>query len=220
MNGHYWIDAKRMEPSQITYRLHIELDAKPISFKTFENICGDTVQYADRYPSPSRLARDLNLDFDRFNIDQPVGEHSEWYRITSWTTYYQEASAAEQAQKAWDQSQILEQFKAGKICRVRFGNQEVETGFVFYLGSCEEPGRLWNQPVSRSVHMEQQALQESLCLALDVNDFRDYLGLFTESINDQRLLQIMHESRESSKYLAEEARRESKIWLAQHEPLD
>jgi hypothetical protein len=219
VNGPYWIDPGVMGPKQITYQVFIELDAKPIDFKTYESTCGDTYQYDKRFLSPSKMAAALNLDFDRFNIDQPVGQRSEWFRITSLTTYYQEASAAEQAQKAWDQSKIMQEFKEGKIGRARYGYLEIETGFAVFLGACEEPDKPWEQPPTRNYCMEMRALQESLSFALDVNDYRDYLGLSAELISDQQILEMMHETRTRSKYLPEEIRRESKVWLAQHEPL-
>lgn len=45
----YWIAPAVMEPAKITYRLFLEIYAKPISFKTYESICGDTWQYDKRY---------------------------------------------------------------------------------------------------------------------------------------------------------------------------
>jgi len=218
--GPYWIDSTVMEPMRVTYKTFIELDARPISFKTYESICGDTLRYDERYLSPYKLAAALNLDIDHLNVDQPVGENSEWYRITSLTTYYQEPAAAEQVQKAWDESQILQQFKSGKISRARYGYQEVETGFVVHLGACEDPDNPWEQPISRKEHMELRALQESLSFALDVTGYRDYLGVSAELISDARILRIMHKTRTRSKYLSEEIKRESKIWLAQNDPLE
>lgn len=62
--------------------------------------------------------------------------------------------------------------------------------------------------------MQWNALRESLSYALDVNDYRDFLGVSTELIDDERLLEFMYETRGSSKFVPDEARRESKIWLA------
>ncbi|MEK6750630.1 MAG: hypothetical protein AABZ00_00080 [Chloroflexota bacterium] len=220
INGPYWIDPAQMEPHRITFRVLIDLDAKPISYKTFETICGDTYEFADRYPTPAKLANDINLDASHFQIDQPIGDNSEFYRITSLTNYYQEASAAEQAQKVWNQSRVLHQFKAGDIIRGRFGYQEVETEFLILLGGCGETDHVWHEEKNRNDFMEWKALRESLSYALDVSYYRDFLGLSTELINDERLLEFMHETRSSSKFVPDEARRESRIWLAQHKPLD
>lgn len=220
ISGPYWIEPTVLEPKRITYKLFIELEVKPTSFKTFESIDGDTFYYDKHYPSPTKLMSDLNLDADHFNIDQPIGENSEWYQITSLTTYYQEESAAEQSQKAWDQSNIVKQFKAGKISRARYGYREVEIGFESYLGACEEPDKPWEQAPTRNEHMQLLAFQESLSFALDVTDYRDYLGVSPKFIKDEQILEIMHRTRARSKYLPEEIRRESKIWLAEHAPLD
>ncbi|MCZ7547690.1 MAG: hypothetical protein M5U11_00845 [Anaerolineales bacterium] len=220
INSPYWIDPARMEPKRITYKILIDLDAKPTSYKSFETVCGDTYEYADRYPTPTKLASDINLGASHFQVDQPIGDHSGWCRFTSLTTYYQETSATEQAQSIWNQSRILEQFKAGKIIRGRFGHQEVETGFLTLLGACEQADHAWGEEKSRNEFMEWKALQESLCYALDVNDYRDFLGLSAELISNEKLLEYMHETRSDSKLIPDEARRESRIWLAEHKPLE
>ena len=216
----FWIDPADMEPKQISYKLFIELDAKPVSFKTMELECGDTIRYEERYLSPSKLAADLNLDVDRFHVDQPIGENTDWYQAISLTTFFQESSAADQAQREWDQSRIIQQFKVGKISRARYGYQEVETGFVTYLGACQEPDRPWDQPEIRKDYMEDWAFRETLCFALDITDYRDYLGANPEFISDEHILQTMHEIRSRSKFVPEAIRRESKIWLAKHAPLE
>lgn len=154
-----------------------------------------------------------------FKIEQPLGDHSDLYRITSLTTYYKESAAAEQAQRVWDQSWILRQFKSGQIIRGDFVYQEVETDFTVYLGACQEAGEPWHEEEDRTAFMEWKALSESLSYALDVNDYRDFLGVSTAFISDERLLEFMHQNRVESKIIPVEARRESMIWLAQHERL-
>lgn len=220
INGPYWIDAAQMEPQRITYKVLIDLEAKPISYKSFETICGDTYKFADRYPTPGTLAKDINLDVSHFQIDQILGDNSEFFRFTSLTNYYQEASAVEQAQKDWNQSRILQQFKTGEIVRGRFGYQEVETRFIILLGACGQTDQVWEEEKNRGEFMELKSLRKSLSYALNVNDYRDFLGVSTELINDERLLEFMHETRSESKFVPDKARRESRIWLAQHRPLE
>ncbi len=220
INGPYWIDSAKMEPQRITYTVLIDLEAKPISYKSFESICGDTYKIADRYPTPGKLANDIHLDAGHFQFSQMLGDNSEHFRFTSLTTYYQETSVAEQAQQVWNQSRILQLFKTGEIVRGRFGYQEVETGYITLLGACGQADRVWREEENRSEFMERKALRESLSFALDVNDYRDFLGLSPELINDERLLESMHKTRSDSKFVPDEARRESFVWLAQHKPLD
>lgn len=220
INGPYWIDATRMEPQRITYKVLIDLEAKPVSYKTFETICGDTYKYAERYPTPVKLAADIHLDAGHFQISQMLGDNSEHFRFTSLTNYYQETSAAEQAQKDWNQSRILQLFKTGEIVRGQFGYQEVETGYITLLGACGQTDHVWREEENRGEFMERKALRESLSFALDVNDYRDFLGLSAELLSDDRLLESMHETRSDSKFIPDEARRESLVWLAQHKPLD
>lgn len=220
INGPFWIDAARMEQQRIIYKILIDLEAKPVSYKSFDSICGDTHKYADRYPTAEKLANDIHLDAGQFQIDQMLGENSEHFRFTSLTYYYQETSAAEQAQKVWNQSRILQQFKTGEIVRGRFGYQEVETGYITLLGTCGQTDHVWHEEENRSKFLERKALRESLSFALDVNDYRDFLGLSAELMSDERLLESMHEIRSSSKFIPDEARRESLVWLAQHKPLE
>jgi hypothetical protein len=220
INSPYWIDPAQMEPKRITYKILIDLDSKPISYKSFETVCGDTYEYADRYPTPDKLARDINLGASNFQVVQPIGDHSDWYRFTSLTTYYRETSATEQAQSVWNQSRILDQFKAGKIIRGRFGYQEVETGFLTLLGACEKADHVWGEEKNRNEFMEWKALRESISDALDINDYRGFLGMSAELISDEQLMEFMHETKSDSKLIPDDARRESRIWLAQHKPLE
>ncbi|RPH61959.1 MAG: hypothetical protein EHM81_03185 [Chloroflexi bacterium] len=219
-NGPFWIDPTVFEAKRPTYKIYIDLDAEPATCKTYKSFCTDsTYRLDEHYLSSSKMSAALNLDFDHFGFERILGENSGWYWITSLTTYYQEAAAAEQAQKVWDHSQILQQFKAGKIKRARYGYLEVETGYAIFLGACEKPEYSWEQPESRKKYLETEALRESVCYALDVNDYRAFLGLSVKDASDEQLLEGMHTIRARSKYLPEEIRRESKIWLAQHEPL-
>jgi hypothetical protein len=68
--------------------------------------------------------------------------------------------------------------------------------------------------------MEWKSLRESLSNALNVNDYRDFLGMSAELISDEQLLDFIHETRSKSKFVPVEARRESRIWLAEHRPLE
>jgi hypothetical protein len=217
LDGPYWIPPAALEPERPTYHVFIELEAEPNSFETIESICGDTLRIKERYLTPSKQAAAIDLDFDHFNIDQPLGDNSDWYRFTSLTSFYQQTSVVEQAQNIWNQSKILQQFKDGKIIRARYGYKEGETGFVEYLGACERTDQPWGPPESRQEYLEEFALRHTICYALAVNDFRDYLGLSQEAFSDEKLLVTMHKDRAMSKYIPAEVKRESKLWLAQEE---
>lgn len=121
-------------------------------------------------PTQVKLATDVHLDAGHFQISQMLGDNSEHFRFTSLTNYYQETSAAEQAQKDWNQSRISQLFKTGEIVRGRFGYQEVETGCITLLGACGQTDHVWREEENRSEFMERKALRESLRFALDVND--------------------------------------------------
>jgi hypothetical protein len=215
--GPYWIDPLSTEPNQISYKILIQIDTKPTKFETIETRCGDVLHVNERFPSSSNLAKIANLDLDQFNFLQPAGENTDWHLVTSLTTFYQETSAAEQAQKVWNQSSIVQQYKNGIIRRARYGYQEVETGFEIYLGACEDPMHPWWKPETREEHMEQLALRESISFSLDPSDFRDFLGVSIQTITDEQIFRIMHSTRARSKYMTKEIKLESKIWLAQHD---
>jgi hypothetical protein len=68
---------------------------------------------------------------------------------------------------------------------------------------------------TRQEYLEDQALRESICYSLDVNSFRDYLGLTARASSDEDTLRSLHENRAQSKYLPAEVRQESRVWLAQ-----
>jgi hypothetical protein len=220
MNGAHWINATDLEPQEITYRIYIELETEAIDFKSSETICGTTIHYGERFPSPSKLSSTIGLDFGKFDIAQPLGDDSDLNQITSLTTYYQEFLAAERAKSTWEQSRILQEFKAGKIRRARYGYEEVETGYPVYLGMCKKEGDRWGQQQTRDQYMQNCALRQSILLSLNVADYREYLGEILETLSDEKLLYMMHKSRVRSKFLPADAKRESTIWLAQHEPVD
>jgi hypothetical protein len=95
----------------------------------------------------------------------------------------------------------------------------VETDFIVYLGGCQKADEPRYEEEDRTAFMEGKALSESLSYALDVNDYRDFLGVTAQLISDERLLEFMHQNRVESRYIPDEVRRESKIWLVQHQPL-
>jgi len=134
--------------------------------------------------------------------------------------FWIETAALEQAQKIWNQSTILRQFKDKKISRARYGYQEVETGFTVFLGACEDPANPWGRMSTRQEYLDDRALRGSICYSLDVNGFRDYLGLTVRASSDEDTLRSMHEDRARSKYLPAEVRLESRVWLAQQEPIE
>jgi hypothetical protein len=215
-SSQFWIDPSVMEPSRKSYKVFFELEAAPTTFETLTTTCGDKIRINERFPGLSKLAGLMNLDRFQFDFQQPLGDRSSWYLITSLTTFYQETSVADQSQMLWNQSRITQLFKEKTIRRARYGYQEVETGFHIHLGACENPDDPWWVPETRDEHMESLALRESICHSLDVTDFRDFLGFSTVDVTDKELLETMHETRARSKYLADEIKRESRFWLAQH----
>lgn len=213
------IDPTQLEPEQVTFRIIVDLFYLPHEYKVGETVFGETYHYDRRYPLPIKLANQLNLDPDQYEIERPFGETGEWYQFLSLVSYYQDTLAASQAQNAWDRSSIVQHFKSGKISRARYGYQEIETGYPIYLGECHAPDEQpWGNATTRAEYLVEKALRESIFYSLDVDDFRDYLGITTEIMGDDGVIRQLHEARVESKYIPIEARKESQIWLVEHEP--
>jgi len=219
-NGPFWIEPALLETKKPTYRIFIELEAEPTTYKTYTSFCsGETLRLDKHYLSPAKLSAVLSLPFDHFGFRQILGENSGWHQITSLTAFYQETTVAEQAQNAWNHSQVLQQFKAGQIKRARYGYQEVETGYIVFLGICEKSEANWDTPESREEYFAREALKESVCFTLDIDDYRAFTGLSKKYLSDEELLKCMHTIRARSKHLPENIIRESRVWLAQQEPI-
>jgi hypothetical protein len=213
----FWIDPTQLEPEQVTFQIVIDLFYLPYEYKVGETVFGETYHYDQRYPPLIKLATELNLDPDQFKIERPFGETGEWYQFLSLVSYYQDTLAASQAQNAWDHSTIVQHFKSGKISRARYGYQEIETGYPIYLGGCDAPEQQpWGKPTTRAKYLVEKALRESIFYSLDVDDFRDYLGISPEIMDDDGVIRQMHEAWAESKSIPIEARKESQLWLVEH----
>jgi len=139
-----------------------------------------------------------------------------WYYIRSAATYLQEAVAAAAAQRLWDQSAVLEQFREQKVIRARYGYEEVETHYQIWLGECHTQEKPWSKSEQRAEHLADLAMRETLLHALDVNGWRAFLQISFKSRTDDQLLQSMHKLRSKSPHQSAEVRAESVEWLAEH----
>ena len=211
------IDPSQLDTDQITYQVIIDVFYPPNDYKVGETVFGEPYHYDERYLSPIKLAIQLNLDPDQFRIEQPLGDNSGWCQFSSLVNYYQDTLAVAQAQLIWDKSSIVQHFKSGKVIRARYGYQEVETGYLSYLGGCNAPEQPWGKPPTRAEYMADKAIRHTIFYSMNVNDFRDYLGITAEIIGDERVIATMHEARAESQYIPVEARKESQIWLLEHD---
>ncbi len=71
----YRIDPADLEPDHVTYRAVIEVDHIPTKFETIELSFGESIRYDEHYPSPSQLARELDLDLSKVKIEQLGGAY-------------------------------------------------------------------------------------------------------------------------------------------------
>jgi hypothetical protein len=62
--------------------------------------------------------------------------------------------------------------------------------------------------------IEWNELRESLSFALVVNDYRDFLGMSKELIDDERLLEFMYKTRGNPKFV--QMKGEGKAWYGWH----
>jgi hypothetical protein len=215
----YWIDPCRLEPERITYAVIIELEYAPYDFKTTELSFGKLFYHDKRYLSAERVARELGIDPGHVAGEQygRIG----LYKLTSNVTYFREDVATAQAQQMWDRSQVLAQYKAGKVKWALYGCTELETEFSTWLGGCGAEDRPRLKPTTREEHMLHAAIEETLAYALDVKRFREYRrfpskGPAAEYFTDDKLLAMLHERRARSPHVPRAAKLESQRWLAKH----
>jgi hypothetical protein len=77
----------------VTYRVVIDLDYRSIGPELLTLSAGKTIRLGDRFPSPDSVLKELQLSPSQVTIEQLIGKHHSWFRITSRVTYYQEAAA-------------------------------------------------------------------------------------------------------------------------------
>ena len=107
----------------------------------------------------------------------------------------------------------------GKVVRARYGLEEVETGYVVWMGGCEKPDSPWPKPETRVEHMADLAMRQTLICALDVEGLRLHFGVGPETLSDERLLVSLHRARAKSRHVPLQARVESQQWLREHREL-
>lgn len=179
--------------------------------------CGQQLKVDKKYWPAGHLAADLHLDLTQVVFDQPLGPDFGWYRGYSAVTYYQESLAAEQAQQTWDRSTVVASYRNGKVSRARYGVEEVETGYSIWMGGCENPERPWKaMQQTRAQYMADLAMELTLIHALDVDGFRAYAGFSIDSVDDDRLLVLLHERRSRAIQIPPISRAESERWLKDH----
>jgi len=212
----YLIKPADLEPASAAYRIIIDVETSPIDSKSFENSFGEIVRYDEKHISPLKLANQLRLDPDQFDITRPFGDDTAWCRFSSLVTFFQDALAISQAQNLWNQSLIVSQFKAKQIVRARYGYQETETGYTVFLGGCFDPEKPWVTNETRQEYLEKHALHMSVYNTLDVSLLREYLALSEDLISDDKLLLMMHEARVESQFISSSEQKASQIWLIEH----
>lgn len=212
----YWIEPTALEPERITYRIVIELEHEPESFKTAELSSGKVERWAEKFPSPTRVAQELRIQPAQATVEWPMGFHGSSYFIYSTAIYFQETITGAQAQQLWDQSEIQNLYRAGRIKEARYGYEEIETGYWVWLGGLPNPERPWSKQKTRAEYMTECALEDTIVYALDLDRFREKMGGPSKWNTDENLLNAMHTRRARSKHMPATARAESEQWLREH----
>ena len=210
------ISQAALEPTQLTYRVVIQLEHVPDDFKTMEMSFGKKFYYAQEYQSPNRVGREIQLDLSQAKIEWPANYHCDTYYATSMATYYQESVAIAQAQKLWDGTRIQQLFREHRITRARYGYEEMETDYCHWLGGLEETDHPWEKQKSRAEHMAKLAMSETILNALDFDRFKARFGSAAKWLSDEEILYTLHEWRARSKFILEDARAQSEQWLEIH----
>ncbi len=202
-----------MDSKSISYQIVIDVESNPIHKETYETEFGDVVEYEKKYLTPIKLSELIGFDPDLFEIDQPFGENSKWCRFIGLTTYLLESLAISQVQNAWDQSKVTAQFKAGTVTRARYGYMEAETKYPIFIGECSNNSLRWGGNQDRREFLQKIAFRLSVFHSLEVSDLRCYLNLDSETMNDNELLTLMHETRADSTFISIEEKLKSQLWL-------
>jgi len=176
---------------------------------------GKIYRYDEVFPSSIQVVLELHIDPDQVTIEQLLGPDDDWYRIHSVAVYYEADVASAQAQKIWSQSAVHSLYKEGKIRRARYGFEGEETHYCQWLGGFD-PEQPWSQLVSREEHMAEQALRETLAYALDVDGFKEFLGVTPDEISDEKMLTSLHRRRARSAHVPEDAKVDSQEWPRDH----
>ncbi|MBI5848513.1 MAG: transposase [Nitrospirae bacterium] len=213
----YRIDPSALEPARITYRAVIELEHAPDSFKTWEMSFGKLYRYDEKFPSVAGITGRLQLDPKQIEVEKRFGISDGGYLIYSTTTQDDEKTAKQLTRQLWDHSGIHQLYKVGKVMRARYGIEEVETGYITWLGELEDLEHPWKKAGSRVEHMTNWAMLETLAYALDVNGFRERFGIQVDSMSDDDLLAVLHERRARSICVPANVRGESEQWLGDHD---
>jgi len=211
--GPYRIDPSTLEPERITYQVVLELNSAPEHYKTMELLCGGELRYDERYPSPRQLAAELQIDQAEYELEQPVGPNDSWNVGRSTVTYYRESVAVEQAQLMWNKSRIVEHYGKRKLLSARYGVKEVETGYVSWIGGCENIEKPWAKELARAEYLVRKAEGLTLANALDVDGFREFTGWSQEVMTDDLILSALHHRRMNSPAIPAASRAESRRWL-------
>lgn len=214
----FQIKPEDLDSTRRTYHLVVDVETKPIKSEKFETLWGDSIEVSKKFVAPIKLALEIGIDPDLYQIEQPLGENTKWFRFTSLTSYLLESLAMNQAQNAWNQSKILHQFKAGSVTRARYGYFEIETHYPVYLGECSEGTSSWAENHTRQEFLEKQAFRNSVFHSLIVEDVRCYLDIDKDTLSDLELLMLMHEARADSKFLNPSEKIKSQIWLSENQP--
>jgi hypothetical protein len=214
--GPYRIDPRALEPGRVTYRVIVELDAAPEHFKTTDLSARRPIRYDERYPSPGRLSAELQIDQAEYGLEQPTGPNDGWNLGHSTVTYYRESVAVEQAQLMWSSSRIVEHYRKGKLLRARYGVEEIETGYVSWLGGCDSSEMPWGKSLTRAEYLAARAQEMTLANALDIDGFRELMGCSLGAVSDERILWSLHRRRADCPAIPAASRAESRRWLSEH----
>lgn len=207
------IKPEDMDSNSISYQIVIDVESNPIHKETYETEFGDIEEYGKKYLTPTKISALIGIDPDYYQIEQPFGQNSKWCRFIGLTTYHLESLAISQVQNVWDQSKITAQFKAGTVIRARYGYMESETKYPVYIGECSNSSLRWGGNQDRREFLEKNAFRLSVFHSLQVSDLRCYLNMDSETMNDNELLTLMHETRAESTFISIEEKLKSQLWL-------
>lgn len=211
--GKRWIDPKQIDIAKPAYAIIIELHHAPVNGKLIPISFGATKLMGDKYPSADELEREIKLPAGQFNFTQPLGNDSDWFRISSITSFHKKSLAESEAQRIWNECLIAKYQREGKVIRVRYGVMEKAIHYCTWIGECGETHEPWSVNSTRREHLLHMAIRATMISTLDVNRFRAFLDVGEDILPDNQLLRSMHRQRSTLEWVSVDEQNESAIWL-------
>ncbi|NJO84386.1 MAG: hypothetical protein HC828_17480 [Blastochloris sp.] len=207
----FWIEPGDLEPTRRTYRAEIHFQHQHSNAKALELSFGQKFYYNKKYPTALQVAQKFHFNGNLVDIKDVTSIGI--FHIASRTKYLDRVVALQEAQQLWKQSGLSSPCWSQEIEWAYFGVREEEIRYLEILGGI---GTGMPQQEDRATYLANQAFNLTLHHTLNIDYWRANFGRAYERFSDEKILEIMHETRVESPVIPEAAREESRCWLKEH----